>query len=129
MTARLEQESMTRRMLKSKIHRVRVTEADLDYTGSVTVDTELLEAADILEYEEVHIYNITNGSRLSTYAIPAPRGSGTLCINGAAARLCSVGDLVILASYAEYTESELRDHDPAIILVDEKNRIREKVRI
>lgn len=118
---------MNRRLLKSKIHRARVTEADLDYAGSVTVDSELLEAADILEHEEVQIYNITNGSRLSTYAIPGPPGSGTICINGAAAHLCSVDDLVILASYAEYTESELRDHDPAVILVDEENRVRRKV--
>lgn len=120
---------MNRRLLKSKIHRVRVTEADLDYTGSITVDAELLEAADILEHEEIHIYNITNGSRLSTYAIPAPPGSGTICINGAAAHLCSVDDLVILASYADYTESDLRNHDPAVILVDGKNRIRRKVTV
>jgi aspartate 1-decarboxylase len=118
---------MNRRLLKSKIHRVRVTEADLDYNGSITVDAELLEAADILEHEEVQIYNVTNGSRLSTYAIAAPRGSGTICINGAAAHLCSVDDLVILASYANYNTSELQDHRPAVILVDEENRIRQKV--
>tara|TARA_B100000809_G_scaffold266292_1_gene328307 strand:- start:1602 stop:1964 length:363 start_codon:yes stop_codon:yes gene_type:complete len=118
---------MNRRLLKSKIHRARVTEADLDYNGSITVDAELLEAADILEHEEVHIYNITNGSRLSTYAIAAPPGSGTICINGAAAHLCSVDDLVILASYANYSASELHDHKPAVILVDEENCIRKKV--
>ena len=116
---------MNRRLLKSKIHRARVTEADLDYNGSVTIDAELLEAADILEHEVV--YNVTNGSRLSTYAIAAPPGSGTICINGAAAHLCSVDDLVILASYADYSASELHDHKPAIILVDEENRIRQKV--
>ena len=118
---------MKRRLLKSKIHRARVTGADLDYTGSVTVDAGLLEAADILEHEEVRIYNITNGSRLSTYAIPGPAGSGVICINGAAAHLCCVDDLVILASYAEYTEDEVRAHEPAIILVDEQNHIRQEM--
>lgn len=118
---------MKRRLLKSKIHRARVTGADLEYTGSITVDAELLEAADILEHEEVYIYNLTNGSRLSTYAISDPPGSGTICINGAAAHLCAEGDLVIIASYAEYSESELRDHDPAVILVDEKNRAQREV--
>ena len=121
---------MYRRLLKSKIHRARVTEADLDYNGSVTVDAELLEAADILEHEEVQIYNITNGARLSTYAIAGPPGSGIICINGAAAHLCSVDDLVILASYADYPEGDLEPdaHRPAIILVDEENRIRQKVK-
>ena len=118
---------MNRRLLKSKIHRARVTEANLDYTGSVTVDTDLLEAADILEHEEVHIYNLTNGSRLSTYAIPGPAGSGMICINGEAAHLCCVDDLVILASYAEYDENELRDHEPKVIMVDKKNRFRQEV--
>ncbi len=118
---------MKRRLLKSKIHRARVTGADLDYTGSVTVDAGLLEAADILEHEEVRIYNITNGSRLATYAIPGPRGSGTICINGAAAHLCAEDDLVILASYAEYTEDERHAHEPAIILVDEQNHIRQEM--
>tara|TARA_B110000014_G_scaffold248058_1_gene222091 strand:- start:207 stop:569 length:363 start_codon:yes stop_codon:yes gene_type:complete len=117
---------LNRRLLKSKIHRARVTEANLDYTGSVTVDTDLLEAADILEHEEVHIYNLTNGSRLSTYAIPGPAGSGIICINGAAAHLCRVDDLVILASYAEYDENELRGHEPKIIMVDEKNLSRQE---
>ena len=117
---------MNRRLLKSKIHRARVTGADLDYTGSVTVDADLLDAADILEHEEVHIYNLTNGSRLSTYAIPGSAGSGTICINGAAAHLCRVDDLVILASYAEYDENELRGHEPTIIMVDEKNRFRQE---
>lgn len=118
---------MNRRLLKSKIHRARVTEANLDYTGSVTVDAELLEAADILEHEEVQIYNITNGARLATYAIAGPAGSGIICINGAAAHLCSVDDLVILASYAQYDEVELQSHEPAVILVDEKNRVPQKV--
>ena len=117
---------MNRRLLKSKIHRARVTEANLDYAGSVTVDIDLLEAADILEHEEVHIYNLTNGSRLSTYAIPGPAGSGIICINGAAAHLCRLDDLVILASYAEYDENELRGHEPKIIQVDEKNLSRQE---
>jgi len=118
---------LNRKLLKSKIHRARVTEANLDYTGSVTVDADLLEAADILEHEEVHIYNITNGSRLATYAIPGPAGSGVICINGAAAHLCCVDDLVILASYAEYDENELRGHEPKVIMVDKKNRFRQEV--
>jgi len=118
---------LNRRLLKSKIHRARVTEANLDYTGSVTVDTDLLEAADILEHEEVHIYNLTNGSRLSTYAIPGPAGSGMICINGAAAHLCRADDLVILASYAEYDENELRGHEPKVIMVDERNQSRQEV--
>ena len=113
---------MKRTLLKSKIHRATVTDADLDYEGSVTIDPELLTAADIVNYERVEIYNITNGSRLATYAIPGEPGAGEICINGAAAHLVNPGDLVIIASYAEYDESELTNYEPHVILVDKQNR-------
>ncbi len=115
---------MRRRLLKSKIHRVTVTEADLDYEGSVTIDLDLMEAADIVEHEQVDIYNITGGERFTTYAIPGEPGSGVICINGAAAHLARPGDLVIIASYAEYTPEEIREHEPRIVKVDERNRVR-----
>ncbi len=113
---------MNRTLLKSKIHRARVTDADLHYRGSVTVDRLLLEAADILEHEQVAIYDVTNGARLTTYALSGPSGSGTICINGAAAHLVRPGDLVIIASYAQYEDQEARAHQPRIVLVDEQNR-------
>ena len=113
---------MQRTLLKSKIHRATVTEADLHYEGSVTIDRDLLDAADILDHEQVDIYDITNGSRLTTYAIPAAPGSGEICINGAAALQVEKGDLVIIASYARYDESEVQRHVPRVILVDESNR-------
>lgn len=113
---------MIRTLLKSKIHRATVTEADLHYEGSVSVDPLLLEAADILPHEQVDIYNITNGQRLTTYAIPGESGQGEIKINGAAARLASPGDLVIIATYAQYDENELRHHRPRVILVDGDNR-------
>lgn len=114
---------MRRTLLKSKIHRATVTDANLHYEGSVTIDHELLTAADILEYERVEIYDVTNGARLTTYAIAGERGSGTICINGAAAHLVDPGDLVIIASYAEYSENEAAQHQPRIVLVDRTNRI------
>jgi aspartate 1-decarboxylase len=114
---------MRRTLLKSKIHRATVTEANLHYTGSVTIDRDLLEAADIVDHEQVEIYNITNGSRLTTYAILGEAGSGTICINGAAAHLVNQGDLVIIASYADYDESEVAEHRPRILLVDHENRV------
>jgi aspartate 1-decarboxylase len=114
---------MYRTLLKSKIHRARVTQADLHYKGSVTIDQELMEAADILEHEQVDIYDITNGARLTTYAIAGPRGSGVICINGAAAHLVKPGDLVIITSYAVYEDAEARAHEPRVFLVDEQNRI------
>ncbi len=114
---------MKRTLLKSKIHRVRVTAADLHYEGSVTIDLDLMEAADIVEYEQVDIYDITNGARLTTYAISGPRGSGTICINGAAAHLVKPGDLVIIASYAQYDQQEIRAHEPRICRVDAENRL------
>lgn len=113
---------MKRILLKSKIHRATVTEANLEYEGSVTIDADLLRAADIVEYERVEIYNITSGTRLATYAIRGEPGSGTICINGAAAHLVSPGDLVIIASYAEYADEEPGNHAPHLILVDHHNR-------
>jgi aspartate 1-decarboxylase len=118
---------MQRTMMKSKIHRATVTGADLHYQGSVAVDADLLEAADILPWERVEIYNISNGERLATYAIPAPRGSGEILINGAAAHKARKGDLVILVSYADYAEEEARRPRPRVLLMDEANRIAEPV--
>ena len=112
---------MKRVLLKSKIHRATVTEANLEYNGSVTIDQELMEAADIVEYEQVQIYNITSGTRLTTYAILGEPGSGVICINGAAAHLVKPNDLVIIASYAEYKEKEARRHQPKVVLVDGQN--------
>jgi aspartate 1-decarboxylase len=111
-----------RRMLKSKIHRAVVTDANLHYVGSVTVDPDLLDAADILEHEQVAIVDIDNGARLETYTIAGVRGSGDLCLNGAAARLVQPGDRVIVISYAEYDEAELADYRPLIVHVDTANR-------
>ena len=115
---------MRRTMMKSKIHRATVTDANLHYQGSVTVDPHLLEAADILPHERVEIYNVTNGERLATYAIPGAPGRGEVCINGAAAHLVSKGDLVILATYAEVEEDEARGWLPRVVFVDAKNRAR-----
>jgi aspartate 1-decarboxylase len=112
-------------MFRAKIHRARVTEADLHYVGSVTVDQELLEAAGILPYEQVDIYDITNGARLTTYALPGERGSGEIKINGAAAHLVRPGDLVILVAYGVFEEEEARSLKPTVVLVDERNRILE----
>ncbi len=114
---------MRRTFFKSKIHRATVTHADLDYEGSVTIDEDLLEASGILEYEAVHVWNITRGTRLQTYAIKGGRGSGVICINGAAAHLNKPGDLVILATFAELEESEVRAFKPTVVLVDRQNRI------
>lgn len=110
------------RMFKSKIHRATVTHADLHYEGSVTVDQELLDRAGILEHEEVHIWNVTRGSRLTTYALSGPRGSGHICVNGAAAHLTQPGDLVILATFAQMSAEEARDFAPQVVRVDERNR-------
>jgi len=117
---------MHRTLLKSKIHRARVTEADLHYEGSLTIDRELMEAADIAEFERVDVYDITNGNRLSTYAIAGPPGSGVVCVNGAAAHLIKPDDLIIIATYAEYTPEEAARHRPKIVLVDERNRVMER---
>jgi aspartate 1-decarboxylase len=114
---------MKRKLLKSKIHRAVVTDASLHYEGSITIDPVLMEATDIVEWEQVDVYDINNGNRLSTYAIPGAPGSGVICLNGAAARLVHVGDLVIICSYAQYTEDERSRHVPKIVLVDGQNRI------
>jgi len=112
---------MHRRMLKSKIHRATVTDANLHYVGSVSLDPELMAAADILENEQVHIVDINNGARFETYAIRG--GAGEVCLNGAAARLVQPGDLVIVFTYADYDDAELAGHAPTVIHVDEKNQI------
>jgi aspartate 1-decarboxylase len=108
---------------KSKIHRARVTEANLNYEGSVTLDADLMEAADILPHEQVQVLNVMNGERFDTYAIRGPRGSGVVCLNGPAARLAHVGDLVIILTYAEMEREELLRHTPQVVMVDERNRI------
>jgi aspartate 1-decarboxylase len=112
-------------MLKSKIHRATVTEANLEYEGSVTIDSELLEAADLLPYEQVQIYDCTNGSRLTTYAIPGDAGSGEICINGAAAHLIKPGDVVIIASYVQVDDAECRGWHAKRVFVDGRNRQRD----
>ncbi|MCD0160564.1 aspartate 1-decarboxylase [Deinococcus sp. UR1] len=113
---------MERIMFRAKIHRATVTQADLDYVGSVTIDQDLLDAADILVNERVDIYNITNGNRLSTYALSGPRGSGVIGINGAAAHLVQPGDMVIIAAYGNFSEEEARHLEPRVVLVDAHNR-------
>ncbi len=112
-----------RLMLKSKIHRARVTDADLHYEGSVTVDPVLMEAADLLPYEQVHLLDIANGSRLETYVIEGERGSGEIVVNGAAAHLIHRGDLIIMVSYAAVSEDEARNQQPHLVYVDDMNRI------
>ena len=114
---------MMRTMLKSKIHRATVTQADLHYVGSVTIDEDLLDAADLVEYEEIQVVNVNNGQRFSTYVIPGPRGSGVIQLNGAAARLGMPGDLVILISYAVFDQKEAERHNPRVVFVDAQNRI------
>jgi len=120
---------MRRTLLKSKIHRATVTDANLHYQGSVTIDPLLMEAADILHHERVEIYDVTNGERFATYAIPGRPGAGEICLNGAAAHKVTKGDLVILATYAEYDAAELPGHHPAVVFVDEKNRIRREAEV
>ncbi|GIP53431.1 aspartate 1-decarboxylase [Paenibacillus vini] len=112
---------MYRTMMKSKIHRATVTEANLNYIGSITIDESLMESADLLENEKVQIVNNNNGARLETYVIPGPRGSGVICLNGAAARLVQPGDQVIIISYAQMSPEELRSHKPTVVFVDENN--------
>ena len=111
-------------MLKSKIHRATVTEANLEYEGSITIDGELLRKADILPGEKVHVVNLHNGSRIETYSVEGAAGSGILCMNGAAARWAQVGDTVIVLSYAQMEEREARSHQPKIVLVDRANHSR-----
>jgi aspartate 1-decarboxylase len=114
---------MVRTMLKSKIHRARVTGACIDYEGSITIDVDLMEAADFLEYEQVHIYNVSNGERFITYVIPGESGSGDMCLNGAAARKVAVNDLIIVCTYVQMEDAECRGHKSKNIHVDAQNRI------
>lgn len=114
---------MQRHLMKSKIHRATITSADLHYEGSLTVDEDLLDAADLVDYEEIQVVNVNNGERLTTYVIPGPRGSGVIQLNGAAARLGMAGDVVILISYGIYDASEVAHHRPRVVHVDENNRI------
>jgi aspartate 1-decarboxylase len=114
---------MQRHLMKSKIHRATITSADLHYEGSLTVDQDLLDAADLREHEEVQVVNVNNGARFSTYVIPGPRGSGVLQLNGAAARLGMAGDRVIVISYGVFDEAEAERHAPTVVFVDERNRI------
>lgn len=113
-----------RSMLKSKIHRATVTHADIDYEGSITLDADLLQAADIVPYEEVHVWNVTRGTRLRTYAMAGPSGSGIICINGAAAHLAHPGDLVIIATFTQMEDPIPPAYRPRLILVDGNNRIK-----
>ncbi len=114
---------MFRQMMKSKIHRATVTEANLNYVGSITIDQDLMEAVDILPDEKVQIVNNNNGARFETYAIPGPRGSGVICLNGAAARLVQPGDVVIIIAYGYMTDEEARSHRPKVAIMDEGNRV------
>lgn len=117
---------MQRVLLKSKIHRARVTEADLEYEGSLTIDEDLMKAADILEFEQVKVYNVNNGARFDTYAISGAPGSGIICLNGAAARMGARGDLIIITTYSLFSESEIRGHRPKLVFVDADNRRQEE---
>ena len=116
---------MLRSMLKSKIHRATVTDANINYHGSLTLDGNLMEAADLLPCERVMVYNITNGERFDTYIITGEKGSGTVCINGAAARKASIGDLIIIASYGDYSPEEILNGKSRIVILDPENRISE----
>ena len=117
---------MERIMLKSKIHRATVTEADLNYIGSITIDKDLMEASDMLPYEQVHVLDVDNGARLETYIIEGERGSGVICMNGAAARLIHEGDKVIIISYQTVSDADAPHVEPKVVFVDEKNRIAHK---
>lgn len=110
-------------VLKSKIHRVKITQAELHYVGSITIDEDLMDAADLLENEKVHIVNINNGERLETYVIKGQRGTGEICLNGPAARKAQVGDIVIIISYAGMSKDEARNYDPVIVFPDENNKL------
>lgn len=118
---------MERILLKSKIHRATVTDADLHYEGSITIDRDLMDAADLVEYEKVAILDVNNGARFETYVIEGPRGKGDICLNGAAARLVQKGDLVIIVSYCNLKQEDVAKHKPTVVFVDEKNRIKHNV--
>jgi len=117
---------MTRKMLRAKIHRATVTQADIDYEGSVTIDRDLLDATDLLPNEAVCVWDVTNGNRLETYAVEGERGSGVICVNGAAAHLIRPGDLIIVAAYCWLDEKEARAHKPKVVFVDGHNRMKEE---
>lgn len=117
---------MLRTLCRSKIHRATITEANVDYIGSLTIDRDLLERSDILPFEQVHVVNVSNGQRLVTYAIEGPRGSGIICLNGAAAHRGQPGDIIIVITYGQYSPEELRDFTPRVVFVDEANRPVEK---
>jgi aspartate 1-decarboxylase len=114
---------MNRTMLKSKIHRCRITDSDLHYVGSITVDEDLLDAADMREFEQVHVVDVDNGARFETYTIAGGRGTGEICINGAAARLVHTGDTIIVVSYASYDKQELETYEPRVVHVNSNNEI------
>ena len=116
---------MLKQMLNAKIHRATVTRADLNYEGSLTIDRDLMDAVGILSFEKIKIYNITNGERFDTYAIEGPRGSGVIGLNGAAARKGMAGDLIIIVTYGIYSEEELQNYHPRIILLNERNQVKE----
>ncbi len=116
---------MQRMMLRAKLHRATVTEADLHYEGSCGIDEDLLDAADMKEFEQIELYNINNGERFSTYVIKAPRGSGVISLNGAAARRAQVGDLMIICTYGPMTDAEVSSRKPKVVLLDGQNRIKE----
>jgi aspartate 1-decarboxylase len=113
---------MVRTMLKSKIHRARITDANLEYEGSLTIDETLMKLADILPFEQIKVYNVSNGARFDTYAIPGEPGKGEICLNGAAARMGAKGDLIIIVTYAQYSDSEMANYKPKIVLVGEGNK-------
>ena len=117
---------MMRKMLRAKIHRATVTQADVDYEGSITIDRRLLEATDLLSNEAVWVWNVTNGNRFETYAVEGPPDSGVICVNGAAAHLVRPGDLVIIAAFTWLQEEAARAYQPKVVFVDEQNRMREK---
>jgi aspartate 1-decarboxylase len=117
---------MTRKMMRAKIHRATVTQADLDYEGSISIDRTLMDATDLLPNEAVCVWNVTNGNRFETYVVEGERDSGCICVNGAAAHLVDPGDLVIIAAFTWLEDAEARKHEPKVVFVDERNRIRAK---
>jgi aspartate 1-decarboxylase len=115
---------MRRIMMKSKLHRATVTETNVDYEGSLTIDLNLLEAADILPNEQIHVWDVTNGTRLITYALAGERGKGEMCVNGAGAHLIKTGDIIIIATYAEMEDAEARAHQPRVVFLDSGNKVK-----
>ena len=117
--------TIVRKMLRGKIHRATVTDANLNYEGSITVDSTLMKAMDLLEFESVHIWDVNNGERFETYALEGPRGSGVICVNGAAARKVAAGDLIIIGAFTWLDDVAARAHQPKLVMVDGKNRIKQ----